>query len=153
MSEFEARMFGDTILRRVDQIVDTLQGLEQDEIESPPPVPEANSLTVLAVHTMANVEENLLEILGGQSVGRDRDSEFRAKGKSALEIKQDWEKLRERLTTFIDSVTPEMLDGEYEHYRRGRITGRKVFLAAATHASEHVGHAELTRDWLVSRRS
>jgi hypothetical protein len=153
MAQSEIEMFSETLLGRVDQIIDALQGLTDEEISTPPPVPESNSLLVLSVHTMANVEENILEIIGGQRVGRDRDSEFLAAGKSAEELRLQWVELRERLTMFLTSMAPEMLDAEYEHYRRGRITGRNVLLSAAVHAAEHVGHAELTRDWIISRKS
>jgi predicted exporter len=110
------------------------------------------SLAVLAVHTIANVEENILEIIGGQPVGRDRDSEFRTSEASAGQIQARWEALRPQILEVLQTMTPEMLDKEYEHARRGVITGRKVLLVAATHASEHAGHAELTRDWLKSQK-
>jgi hypothetical protein len=152
MAESEAQMYSSTLVRRVDQIVDSMDGLSPDEVNQPPPVPEANSLAVLAVHTMANVEENIFEIIGGQDVGRNREEEFRVKGKTAEEIKQDWESLRQRVIDFLNNATPEMLDREYEHFRRGKITGRKVLLSATVHAAEHAGHAELTRDWLKSQR-
>lgn len=152
MAETEAQMYAGAILRRVDQIIGSLDGLTAEEINQAPPVPEANSLAVLAVHTMANVEENLFEIIGGESVGRDREEEFRVKGRSADEIKRDWEALRERIDRFLDGMTLEMLEREYEHHRRGRITGRGVLLVATAHAAEHAGHAELTRDWIKSVR-
>lgn len=152
MAETEAQMYGEALIRRVDQIVGSMDGLTPDEVNQSPPVPEANTLAVLAVHTMANVEENLFEIIGGQSVGRNREEEFRVKGRSAEELKRDWETLRERIDQFLDGMTPEMLEREYEHHRRGKITGRGVLLVATAHAAEHAGHAELTRDWIKSLR-
>ncbi len=153
MSKSEAQMFSEMLVRRVDQIINSLDGLTPDEINQRPPVPEANSLSVLAVHTMANVEENVFEILGGQPVGRVREQEFLAEGTSAEEIRSQWEALRSRVVEFLEGVTPEMMDREYEHARRGRVLGREVLLVATAHAAEHAGHAELTKDWLLAQRS
>jgi hypothetical protein len=153
MSESETKMYADVLFGRVDQLIDSLQGLSPEEINMRPPVPESNSLLVLAVHTMANVKENLLEVIGGNPVGRDRDSEFRATGGSSEQVLKDWTALRAKLGEFLEGVDTAMLDREYEHVRRGRMTGRKVLLTATSHASEHVGHAELTRDWIVSQRT
>lgn len=152
MPDSEIQMYTGTLTRRVDWIIDSMDGLSPEEIEARPPVPESNSLLVLAVHTMSNVEENILEIIGGQHVGRDRDGEFRSSGRTVEDVRAEWSALKERVLAFMDSVTPEMLDREYEHYRRGRITGRKVLLSATVHAAEHAGHAGLTRDWILAQR-
>ena len=153
MENAEARMYADSIVGKLDRIVACVDGLSTDEINTQPPVPESNSLLVLAVHTMANVNEATFQALLGQSVGRDRDSEFAASGSSAEEVQSDWESLKSRIQPALQGLTQEQLSAEYEHPRRGRMTGRELLLFTATHASEHVGHAELTRDWIVSSRS
>lgn len=152
MADPEVTMYADKIFEQVDRIVACTQGMSTEEINQAPPVPEANTIHVLAIHTMANVEENVLEIIGGQDVGRDRDSEFKVSGSTADEIQQRWSGLKGQVQTFLNDASPDILSTEYEHNRRGRMTGRAVLLLAATHAAEHAGQAELTRDWLIAQR-
>jgi hypothetical protein len=151
MANPEAKMYADSIIGKVDKIISCLDGRSSEEINARPPVQNANSLLVLAVHTMANVEEAVMEILLGQSVNRDRDSEFASTGASAQEDRQKWESLKTRVRTAIEGLDEQQLAAEYDDHRRGRNTGRGILLLTATHASEHVGHAELTRDWIIAQ--
>ena len=41
------------------------------------------------------------------------------------------------------------MDKEVNHPRRGAICGREVLLVVATHVTEHMGHAQLTRDLVI----
>lgn len=152
MADPQLSIYAEKIVEHVDRIVGSLQGMSPDEINQAPPVPNANTLLILAVHTMANVEESIFEVIGGESVGRDRDSEFRASGHTAEEVQASWDALKDRVQTYLNDASPQILNAEYEHKRRGRMTGHGVLLLTATHAAEHAGHAELTRDWLLSQR-
>ena len=42
------------------------------------------------------------------------------------------------------------LDRERVHPRRGLLTGREILIVVARHAAEHLAHAELTRDLLMT---
>src|SRR3954454_10337579 len=81
----------------LDRLVACLDGLSADDLNWRPPAPEANSLYALAVHTLGNAEENILETLAGQVVGRDREAEFTAQGASSEVVAARWRALRERL--------------------------------------------------------
>jgi uncharacterized damage-inducible protein DinB len=151
MGSPEATMFSDSIVDKVDRIVACCDDETSETINLRPPVPETNTLHVLAVHTMGNVEEAIFEVLLGNRVNRDRDAEFAAAGSSPGEIRQKWEALRPRLMAAIESLDDAALAAEYDGHRRGRMTGRQLLLFTATHAAEHVGHAELTRDWIRSQ--
>lgn len=153
MANAEASMYASEIVNKVDRIVACLDGLSGDEITSRPPVPETNSLLVLAVHTMANVQEAVFEVLLGEAVNRDRNAEFATSSGSADDIQARWDDLKKPIQAAIESLDGAMLDAEYDGHRRGRMTGRGILLITATHAAEHVGHAELTRDWIISSRS
>jgi hypothetical protein len=150
MTSTEATMFAESIIGKVDRIVDCLEGRTPDQITAKPPVKNANSLLVLAVHTMANVEEAVFEILHGQAVHRNRDAEFATSSGTAAEVKQRWDELKPKVRQAIEALNDAQLAAEYDDHRRGRNTGRGILLLTATHASEHVGHAELTRDWIES---
>jgi hypothetical protein len=151
MAESEARMWSEEILDKVDRIVACTDGRTTEQINMVPPVAGTNSLLVLAVHTMANVEEAILQGVLGNDVQRDRDSEFLASGSSPDEVAHRWGSLRPRLQAAMENISESQLKETFEHPRRGVMTGRQLLLVTATHASEHVGHAEITRDWIASQ--
>ena len=146
----EAKAFWDSIAGTLDSLVGTLEGLSDAQLDWRPPAPDTNSLDVLVTHTLGNVNESVLEIFGGQQVHRDRDSEFRAQasGNAAQQLKERWQQLRPLAEAVLAALTPEELHRSYSHPRRGQIGGYDVLLLVATHAAQHLGHAELTRDLL-----
>lgn len=132
--------------RRLDALVALLAGRSAEELNWRPAAPEANSIYVLATHTIANARQGLLGVLCGGSDDRDRDAEFRAAGDSTEPIEQRWRELRAELGACLAALPPERLDEALTHPRQGELTGREVLLQVATHAAEHLGQAELTRD-------
>ena len=141
--------------RSLERLVTSLDGLSEEDLNWRPAAAETNSLQVLAVHTLGNVEESVLEILCGQPVGRDRDAEFAAEaaaGPGGHPVRERWLALQRRAQACLADLPAGALDGEYTHPRRGTISGRDVLLIAATHAAEHAGQAELTRDLLRAAR-
>ena len=136
----------------LDRLVACLEGLSADELNWRPQAPAANSLYALAIHTLGNAEENILETLGGQVVGRDRKGEFAVSGDSVEAVAARWRELRERLAWTLTELPASALDAEYSHPRRGTVTGRAILIVVARHAAEHLGQAELTRDLLRAMR-
>jgi hypothetical protein len=51
----------------------------------------------------------------------------------------------------LEGATPEDLDALREHPNMGQVQGRAVLMRAVTHAREHLGQAQLTRDWWERR--
>jgi len=145
----EIELFWKYIVSSVDHILATMDGLEGDDLDWRP-LDNASSLAILAIHTMGNLEENLLEILCGQPVHRQRDAEFAARGTTVEALRQRWQDLQARIIAALESVPPIELDRERDHPRRGRLSGRAVLMVAARHAAEHMGHAALTRDLLLA---
>lgn len=147
----EVELFWNYITGLVDRIIACLDGLEGDDL-SWKPLDNANSLYVLATHTMGNVEENLLKILCGQEVRRVRAEEFLAQGDTAEPVRQRWHDLRERVHAALAQLPPGELERKRQHPHRGQITGREVMMVVMRHAAEHTGHAEMTRDLLFVAR-
>ena len=149
----EALIFWRYIASSLDRLVDCLDGLSEAQLNWRPDAPEANSLYALAMHTLGNAEENLLQVIGGQPVGRDRDGEFAARGDSAEAIVARWTALRAELGALLASLPADALGATYEHPRRGPLIGREILIVVARHAAEHLGQAELTGDLLRVARS
>lgn len=148
----EPLLFWRYIAGSLDRLVALLDGLSAEELDWRPPAHGANSLSVLATHTLGNAEENLLETLGGQPIGRDREAEFAVQGGSADAVAARWRDLRPRLSEILAALPPDALDASYPHPRRGAITGRDILIVVARHSAEHLGQAELTRDLLLAAR-
>lgn len=147
----EIQSFWRFIESSIDRLVACLDGLNEDELNWRP-LSDANSLFVLATHILGTAEENILGVLCGQQVDRQRQAEFATRGGSAEPIRLRWNELRERMSQGLVRLSPAKLDDEREHPRRGRQTGREVLIVVARHAAEHLGHAELTLDLLRDER-
>jgi len=135
----------------ISGVVDCLEGLGQEQLNWRPEAPGANSLWVLAVHSIANAEQAVLAILGGAPDTRDREAEFAAHGSSPEAARTQWEVARQELRAAIAKLSPADLEREHTHPRRGVMTGHQLLLLVIGHASEHRGHAGLTRDLLLAR--
>jgi hypothetical protein len=140
-------MYWGYISRAIDRLVACLNGLDEDELNWRP-LESANSLYVLATHMLGNLEENILGIMSGQPIHRDRDAEFTMQAFSADPVQKRWGELKERIGIGLAKLPAIALEREYKHPRRGALTGREVLLVVARHSTEHLGHAELTRDLL-----
>lgn len=149
MSDTEIETYWSFIRRSVDRIFSCLEGLEGEDLNWRP-LHNANSLYVLATHVMANVESNILGILCGLEILRNRDDEFKARGSSSEPLQKKWRELQEKISISLSKLPPGVLEQEIVHPRIGRITGRDHFIVIARHIAEHVGHSELTRDLLFT---
>ncbi len=136
----------------LDQFVSVAMSLDADGLHWKPPADAANSIAVLLTHTLGNAEENVLEILCGEPVNRDREREFLERAATADSLAGQWRALSPRLAAALSTTSPSELDRLRYHPRRGEIDGRSILIVATRHAAEHLGQAELTRDlWLASR--
>ena len=148
----ETDLYWDKIRDTVDELVGCLEGLGSDDLDWSP-LDDANGLYVLATHTMGNVRHNLLNGLCDFPVTRDRDAEFIVTGGSAAEIEGSWNEIKGQISDAIAVLPPGEMDRERDHARYGTISGRELLLLVATHAAEHYGQAQLTRDLLKAQRA
>lgn len=143
-----AGVFGTYLCQSIDRLLACLDGLDATASRWRPPAPEANSLHTLALHTLGNAEENVLEVLAGQQVGRDRDAEFADDATTPDSIRARWADLRPRLEAALAALPDADLAHVQTHPRRAGLTGLEVLITTTRHAAEHAGQAELTRDLL-----
>ena len=148
----EIDLYWHNIKNTVDELVACLEGLDSDSLDWSP-LDDANSLYVLATHTMGNVRHNLLNGLCGLPVTRDRDAEFMVRGSSAVEIEARWNELKGQISDAIEELPPTELDRKRDRPHRGIITGRELLIVVARHAAEHYGQAQLTRDLVKAQLS
>jgi hypothetical protein len=138
-----------SIVRGIDGIIDALAAVPEAQ-RNEKPVEAANSLYVLAVHVLGSTEKNLLDVLGGEPFDRDRPAEFVATGTDVEPLRRQWADLRARIEASLERLPDGALDQMCEHFNYGSISGREILIIVVRHVSEHLGHAELTRDLLLS---
>jgi hypothetical protein len=146
----EITKYRDDLLWLLRHVVETLDGLTEAELNWRPPAKDANSLLVLATHTLGASEAHVLGLLAGQQLDRVRASEFAASG-GAGPIKARLDDVTRRLAATLDGLDPAELDRE-RPTPVGSSTGRECLLWAVRHAEQHHAVAQLTRDLILGAR-
>lgn len=134
----------DRLVREVDRVIGTTEGLTAAQLAWTPAAKEANSLLVLAAHTVGAAERHILVNVAGRKPGATRDEEFAAKEDMAG-VRARWDEVRRGIVDVLDNLPPGRLDDDLP----GPVSTRSVqamIVHAIAHAAEHAGQAELTRD-------
>lgn len=149
----EVATFWRFIAGSLDHLVEVAGSLDREGLHWHPPASRSNSVAVLVRHTLANAEENVLGVLEGQAIDRNRDDEFATDELSRGELAEHWRRLRSRLETSLTAIDAHALTRQRAHPRRGSVNGQEILIVVARHAAEHLGQAELTRDLWLAKRS
>jgi hypothetical protein len=139
----------DRLVREVDRVIGATDGLSAAKLAWTPAAKEANSLLVLAAHTVGAAERHILVNIAGRKPGGTRDEEFAAKADIAG-VRARWDAVKRGIVDVLDNLPPGRLDDDLV----GPVSTRSVhsmIVHAIAHAAEHAGQAELTRD-LVEQR-
>jgi uncharacterized damage-inducible protein DinB len=152
-----ARTFGQII----DDLVATLTGLDDAALNAPINLDEANTMAALATHTVAAGEFWTLVLVGGQRIPRNRPAEFQAVASGSALIAR-----LERWRAALDALLPDLPESAlgltpqppaeygFTPVRKGEpLTGRACILHAIEHSSMHLGHLQITRQLVLSRRT
>ena len=139
----------DRLLREVDRVIAATDGLTAEQLAWTPAAKSANSLIVLAAHTVGAAERHILVNIAGRTPARTRDEEFADAGDIAG-IRARWDAVKRGVVEVLDNLRPGRLDEDLP----GPVSVRSVhsmIVHAIAHASEHAGQAELTKDLLKER--
>lgn len=139
----------DRLLEEVERVLSAADGLDATQLSWAPSTKGANSLLVLAAHTVGAAERHVVRSIGGGEVTGTRDEEFVARGDMAP-IRARWEAVRRKIVETIDSMPPGRLDDAVPKPSRIR-TIHGLLVHAVAHAAEHAGQAELMRDLIKER--
>ena len=71
------------IERIADDVIDQLEGVPDELLNRPTPIPDSNTLYGVATHTVGMGEFWVLALVGGWPIARNRSLEFRASGTGA----------------------------------------------------------------------
>ena len=139
----------DRLLREVGRVIGATDGLSASQLAWTPAAKEANSLLVLAAHTVGAAERHILVHIAGRKPGGSRDEEFAAKADVAG-VRARWEGVKRGIVEVLDDLPPGRLDEDIV----GPVSTSSVqamLVHAIAHAAEHAGQAELTRDLIEER--
>jgi hypothetical protein len=134
----------------IDRILATNEGGSVAQRNWRPPAPDTNSIHVLAVHVIGNTRQSIFEAVLGTPTGRDRDAEFAAIATDDNTQVAIWLEEKAKLIDALASIPDADLNAIRTHPRRGQRSVRDILLMISTHAAEHAGHAELTRDMALA---
>ena len=141
-------------LRRLfDRLCQSLDGLSEQQLNWHPPAPDANSIYVIATHTLGNARAWILGIACGQPIERDRPAEFRASGADAAPLIASARALLDEIEQALGALEPASLDELREPRQQlwgagtsQPVTGREAIIHVISHAATHTGQIDLTRD-------
>jgi len=161
MTSFESPAIGEVwrqIASSAERLVSVAEELEESggatALAWRPAVSDANSVAMLASHTLENVEDNVVYTVGGQgrTTVRDREVEFESPTATATDLRGRWDELRSRCENALSVLPESELTATRVHPRRGELMVLAVLLVVARHGAEHLAHAELTRDLFAASR-
>ena len=139
------------IERHLRPMLDIVAELGDEVANTAPDLPGANTPFQLVFHSCGMLEWWTREAILGETVGRDRDAEFAAKGSIddlRLRVEQVVWQLQDDLGR-IDLDAP--LRGTHADYSGTPIaaSARGAMLHVLEELAQHHGHLEITRDVLV----
>jgi uncharacterized damage-inducible protein DinB len=103
----------------------------------------------MTIHLAGSEAFWIKEIIGRQSIHRDRDAEFVAKGLGFSELAAKMEAGAKDTPSILSSLTSSQLE-ETRKFRDRIVTVRWAILHVIEHWAMHIGHMQLTRQlWLA----
>jgi Protein of unknown function (DUF664) len=126
-------------------------GLDAEALNWRPAGDDTNPIAVLAVHAMGSTRSWLAVAFGAPLPERDRDAEFRTVAAGAADVLAHVDGVVDdcrRLFDAADAFDPGAMRTSHSRTSTGEaqvVSGAWALLHATEHLSEHVGHAQLTR--------
>ena len=137
----------------VDRVVAAAAGLDAPALNWTP-APDASSLSALGLHVIGMTRENVLTtICRLDESHRVRAQEFAPGEETGDTLAARWAALRPRVEEALAALPAGDLDLPLVHHTWGEVPLREVLLRMVTHAYEHAGQAELTRQLLDAQRA
>jgi hypothetical protein len=151
MSDPMVTAAGEFIRDSVAGLREAVQGLPTDALNWRPAGVGTNPIAVLAVHAMGSTRAWLAVAFGAPLPERDRDAEFLTVAADPAELLAGVDRVAGDCRTLLETVEVfEPAADRVSHVRTSTgtaevVSGAWALLHAVEHLSEHVGHAQLTR--------
>ncbi|HSB91035.1 MAG TPA: DinB family protein [Anaerolineales bacterium] len=137
-----------------DGIGKAVDGLPLEAIDWSPG-PEMNSIGVLMVHVAGSEKHWLGDVIAGEETGRDREAEFRSRGRDLASLQAGLDEMLEYARRVVSRLRIEDLAEERTAYADGRTMPVGLcLLHVMQHTAVHLGHIQLTRQlWEATGRT
>ncbi|MFC1860610.1 DinB family protein [Chloroflexota bacterium] len=130
-----------------EQIREAIQNLNDEAVNWRPLLKDTNSIYAILCHLVGSEEYWVRQVIGGESIDRDREAEFRASG-HVSEIIDRWERIGKISKNILNNLGSPQL-GESRTLTRATgvvsYTVRWSILHIISHYAIHLGHIQLTR--------
>ncbi len=152
-----ARPAFETACELVERILAAADGLTAEQLDATP-WDEASPMFVIATHAISATEWNFVQVLAGQEVDRSRQAEFDSRAASvdnpqAL-LAERWQGARAAIESALAALSDDAWEAPHYHmFMERNLSGHELVDRALAHTAEHVGHAEMTRQWLDDQAS
>ena len=136
----------------IERILAAADGLSAEQLDAAP-WDDASSMFILATHAISATEWNLVEVLAGQQVDRSRQAEFDSRAASFDDpqglLAERWAGAKGTIESALAGLSDDAWAGPHYHmFMDKNLSGYELIDRALAHTAEHVGHAEMTRQWL-----
>ncbi len=149
-----------TACELIERILAAADGLTPEQLDRAPlrqspreSSPESSSMFVLATHAISATEWNFVEVLAGRPVDRSRQAEFDSTASAHDDpqglLGERWSAAKAAIGSALGGLAADAWEAPHYHRFMDRdLSGHELVCRALAHTAEHVGHAELTRQWL-----
>jgi len=122
-----------------------MDGLNAAGLNWKPTRRATNSAFILATHLLGSEKHWLHRVVGGREIQRDREAEFRARGKDTQDLRDSFDALARETEAILAPLSSADYDATRETENYGKVTVRWVVLHMIEHYAEHAGQISLTR--------
>lgn len=145
----------ETACDSIERILAAAEGLTSEQLDTAP-WDDSSTLFVLATHAISATEWNFVEVLAGAQLDRSRQAEFDSRAASFDDpqrvLADAWAGAKSAIESALAGLSDDAWDGPHYHMFMDRnLSGHELVVRALSHTAEHVGHAEMTRQWLDTR--
>ena len=152
----EAKAIADYLERIARDIIVQLDGIPDEILNQPTPIPDTNTLFALATHTVGMGEFWVLTLIGNRPSNRKRAAEFQAvgEGKPLTTRYQQWiADVHALLDGLPDAAMARVVEPPLEFrstggLQDGPLTVRDCLYHVVEHTATHLGHIQLSADLL-----
>lgn len=142
----------ETACELIERILAAADGLTSEQLDTAP-WDESSTMFILATHAISATEWNFVEVLAEQQVDRSRQAEFDSRAESFDDplgvLAERWSGAKAAIESALGGLSEGAWEGPHYHmFMERNLTGYELVNRALAHTAEHVGHAEMTRQWL-----
>jgi uncharacterized damage-inducible protein DinB len=127
-----------------------LEGLMPDALNWHPTPDASNSIYALAVHCLGAERRWIHQIVGGRTIVRDRDAEFRALAENLAALQTTYAEAAGETERVLNELTSDALDALKSDGKQ-EASARWCILHIVEHYNEHIGQMALTRQLWENR--